>query len=82
MNVKLTLNLNKEIIDRAKEYAHGKNKSLSSLVQNYFLFLSEKQKLDDIEISPHVKELSGIIKLEPQFNLRDEYGAYIMEKYK
>jgi hypothetical protein len=38
MNVKLTLNLNKDIIEQAKLYARDKNQSLSSLVQNYFIF--------------------------------------------
>lgn len=81
MNVKLTLNLNKDVIERAKEYARDKNQSLSSLVQNYFLFLSEKQKVDDIEISPNVKELTGVIKLDPKFDIKEEYGSHIQEKY-
>ena len=80
MNVKLTLNLNKDIIERAKVYARNKNQSLSSLVQNYFIFLSEKN-LDDIEISPNVKELSGIIQLDQDFDSKKEYRAYILEKY-
>ena len=82
MNVKLTLNLNKDIIERAKDYARDKNQSLSSLVQNYFLFLAEKKNVDDIEISPNVKELSGILKLDSNFNLKEEYGSHILEKYK
>lgn len=81
MNVKLTLNLNKDIIEQAKIYARSKNNSLSSLVQNYFIFLSEKNQVDDIEISPNVKELSGIISLDENFDLKEEYGSYIQEKY-
>ena len=81
MNVKLTLNLNKDIIERAKLYARDKNQSLSSLVQNYFIFLSEKNQTDEIDISPNVKELSGIISLDQNFDLKKEYGSYILEKY-
>lgn len=81
MNVKLTLNLNKDIIEQAKLYARDKNQSLSSLVQNYFLFLAEKSQVDGIEISPIVKELSGIIKLDNDSDFKEEYGSYIMEKY-
>ena len=81
MNVKLTLNLNKDIIERAKRYARNKNQSLSSLVQSYFIFLSEKNQLDEMEISPNVKELSGIISLDQEFDLKEEYGSYILEKY-
>jgi hypothetical protein len=81
MNVKLTLNLNKDIIERAKLYARDNNQSLSSLVQNYFIFLSETNQVDEIEISPNVKELSGIINLDQEFDLKKEYGSYILEKY-
>ena len=81
MNVKLTLNLNRDIIERAKQYARNKNQSLSSLVQNYFIFLAEPNQLDEIEISPNVKELSGIIQLDQDFDLKKEYGSYILEKY-
>ena len=81
MNVKLTLNLNRDIIERAKLYARDKNQSLSSLVQNYFIFLAETNQLDEIEISPNVKELSGIIQLDQDFDLKKEYGSYILEKY-
>ncbi len=82
MNVKLTLNLNKDIINQAKLYAKVKNQSLSSLVQNYFLFLSEKNKNKNIDISATVEELSGIIDLHSEFDIKEDYGAHIMEKYK
>ena len=81
MNVKLTLNLNKDIIEQAKLYAREKNQSLSSLVQNYFIFLAEKNQIDDIEISSIVKELSGIINLDTDLDLKSEYGSYVQEKY-
>lgn len=81
MNVKLTLNLNEDIIEQAKRYARDTNQSLSALVQNYFIFLLEKNQVNKVEISPIVKELSGIIHLEKNFDLKEEYGSYIMEKY-
>ncbi len=81
MNVKLTLTLDKEIIERAKRYAKNKNQSLSSLVQGYFNFLSERKRLNDIEISQNVKELSGIIKLKKDINISEEYKKHILEKY-
>lgn len=81
MNVKLTLNIDQDLVDQAKMYARKKNESLSSLVQNYFKFLSEKNHLEDMEISPNVKALTGIIQLEKNFDLKNEYGAYILEKY-
>ena len=82
MNVKLTLNLNKDIIERAKLYARDKNQSLSALVQNYFIFLAENKQSKDIEISSNVKEISGIIKMDPDYDIKKEYGSHILEKYK
>lgn len=81
MNVKLTLNLEKSTIEKAKSYAKNRNQSLSSLVQDYFNFLSESSIIDEIEISQNVKEISGIIKLDKDFDLKKEYRKHIEEKY-
>ena len=82
MNVKLTLNLKKDIIESAKLYAREKNQSLSSLVQNYFIFLAEKKQDHKKGISPTIRELSGIIKLDESFDHKKEYGDYLAEKYR
>ena len=81
MNVKLTLQLEKDIIEKAKHYAKKKNKSLSSLVQNYFNFISENKEIDKIQISQNIKDISGIIKLNNKLNIKDEYKKHILEKY-
>ena len=81
MNVKLTLQLDKEIIEKAKKYAKIKNQSLSSLVQNYFNFLSENKENNKIQISKNVKDISGIITLDNKVNIKEEYKKHIMEKY-
>jgi len=81
MNSKLTLKLNKRSIDRAKRYAHRNKQSLSAIVENYFNLITEKESMDDIEISPNVLELSGIIKLNDDLDLREVYGKHLEEKY-
>lgn len=81
MNVKLTLQLEKDIIDKAKRYAKTKNQSLSSLVQNYFHFISENKKIEQIQVSQNVKDISGIIKLNENINVKDEHKKHILEKY-
>ena len=81
MNAKLTLKLNKNVIDRAKFYAQNTNQSLSSLVENYFNFISEKTDINEHEISEIVQELSGIITLEDKFSLKTEYRNHLFEKY-
>ena len=44
MNTKLTLNLDKEIINEAKIYAKSHSVSLSKLIENYLNSLTQKSK--------------------------------------
>lgn len=81
MNTKLTLKLNKNVIDMAKLYAKTKQTSLSVLVENYFKSLAEKEENSEIELSPIVQELSGIIELPDDFDLKGKYTKYLIEKY-
>lgn len=80
MNTKLTLKLNKRAIERAKKYAQKNKKSLSVMVENYFNMITDKD-IGDIEISPNVLELTGIIKLPANFDLKKMYGEHLEEKY-
>ncbi len=73
MKVKLTLKLNKSVIDHAKSYAKKTNQSLSFLVEKYFTLISEKNSSDHEDISPVVQELSGIIDLPDDFDYKKEY---------
>lgn len=82
MNTKLTLKLDKDIIEQAKMYAHHSHQSLSALVERYFRYLlDQKQPRSRTVISPTVKELSGIIHLDDEWNLQEEYTTYLVEKY-
>ena len=82
MNAKLTLKLDKNAIKKAKIYARNNNKSLSNLVQQYFTHLSENNETQKGEISSLVQELSGIIKIDRNFDLRKSKTEYLLRKYK
>lgn len=82
MNTKLTLNIEKDLIVVAKKYAQESHQSLSALVQNYFKHLTSDSKIqDNIDISPTVKNLSGIISLDNDYDYKQDYGKHIIEKY-
>ncbi|MDP3580341.1 MAG: DUF6364 family protein [Ignavibacteria bacterium] len=81
MNTKLTLKLNKKAIDRAKKYAQKNKQSLSIMVEKYFNLISDKESITEIEISPNVRELSGIIKLSKNISLKEVYRNHIEAKY-
>jgi len=80
MNTKLTLSLEKEIIERAKSYAKKTGRSLSELVESYFENLTSKEKNED-DIHPKVKKLIGRITLPKDFDEDKARDEYYKEKY-
>ena len=85
MNVKLTLKLDKLVIEKAKEYASSQNKSLSKMIESYLKSLLAKEpsdSKDDIEISPFVKSMQTGVKIPADFDHKKAYGDYLAEKYK
>ncbi len=81
MNTKLTLKLNKDAIENAKTYAKNRHTSLSVLVENYFKSLAKEKQYAESEISPIVQELSGIMDLPQDFDMKRGYTKYLIEKY-
>ena len=82
MNTKLTLSLNKDIIQQAKDYAKEHNISLSFLIENYLQKIIAEYKVDTSKKWSIVNELSGIIKLNSDDDSKDDYIDYLTEKYK
>jgi len=81
MDTKLTLSLDRSVIEQAKEYAKYHKISLSRLIESYLSSLvTGKEK--SIEITPLVESLSGVIKLENDFDYQKSYADYLMDKYK
>ncbi|MAG87354.1 MAG: DUF6364 family protein [Zunongwangia sp.] len=80
MDKKLTLSLNEKIIETAKHYAKSNNTSLSKLIESYLGTLTNKEKKEN-EITPLVKNLSGVISMDDDIDVKDEYTQYLMEKY-
>jgi hypothetical protein len=85
MDTKLTLKLDKNVIDRAKIYASSQKRSLSGLIESYLKTLISKDKTqenDDFEISPFVKSLRTGVKISADYDYKKVYGDYLTEKYK
>jgi hypothetical protein len=78
MNTKLTLNLDKEIINEAKIYAKSHSVSLSKLIENYLNSLTQKSK-EKSSVSALVESLTEIIPND--YEERDDYRNYIDKKY-
>jgi len=73
MNTKLTLTIQREIIERAKIYAKDKDRSLSDIVENYLKTLTEEEKIDkDKKLNPIVESLKGSFKMPKDMDYKKE----------
>lgn len=81
MDKKLTLSLNESVIENAKTYAKANKISLSKLIESYLKSITIEQT-KDLKITPLVESISGIITLDDDFNLKNDYSNFLIEKYK
>jgi hypothetical protein len=86
MDTKLTLRLDSEVIEKAKNYAQLQSRSLSGLIESYLKSLitqtKSSQNNDEIEITPFVKSLNIGITIPNDLDYKAEYSNYLIEKYK
>lgn len=81
MDTKLTLKLKQSVIEKAKEHAKNQRTSLSRLIENYLLNITNEKESSD-KITPLVKSLSGIIDLPKDFDPKKGYADFLTDKYK
>lgn len=78
METKLTLKLDKAVIQSVKKYAQNNNKSLSKLVEQYFRKLVSENE-EKSKYSPLVEELSGVVAEKDLQGI--DYVGYLEAKY-
>ncbi|MCB0595523.1 MAG: hypothetical protein H6557_02440 [Lewinellaceae bacterium] len=86
MSTKLTLTVNKNVIEQAKKYAKANGRSLSNIIEEYLKSLIEEssdEKLpEDFEISPEIMALWGSVKPIPDsIDYKELLEEELMEKY-
>jgi len=84
METKLTLRLNDNVIERAKNYARSHRISLSKIIESYLDSITKQKEEEEkkISITPLVESLSGVINLPADFDYKKEYRDFLAEKYK
>ena len=80
MDTKLTLKLNKTVIDQAKKYASDHETSISRIIENYLAAITTESNEKD-EISSLVKSISGVIQVSKDFSHKESFHTYLKEKY-
>lgn len=83
MNTKLTLTIDKSVIEQAKIYASKQGRSLSSMIENYLKAVTSKEEkiVTKEELSPIVKSLLGSLKMPADFDYKEELSKMRDEKY-
>ena len=81
MNTKLTLTIEQSIIQKAKDYAKKKGRSLSDIVENYLKAITKEELEENIEITPVVKSLRGSFKALGNVDYKKELTKRLSEKY-
>ena len=80
MSTKLTLTVEKDIIERAKIYAKKTGRSLSELIESYLSnIIKENSSLQ--EISPKLKKIVGVVNLPNDFDEDLELRSYYEKKH-
>ena len=80
MTTKLTLTVEKSIIEKAKSYAKQTGRSLSELIESYLENLIQENR-DKEELSPRLKKLVGSVKLPKNFDEKKELQNYYEKKH-
>lgn len=76
MKSKVTLTIEKDLIEEAKLYAKSKGISLSKLIESYLRILTIEKK-NSYKLSSEIKALKGAIKLPNNFNYKNELGSLL-----
>jgi hypothetical protein len=85
MNTKLTLKLDKNVIEKAKIYAAQHKHSLSFMIENYLKAVTSLEKTqanEEVKISEFVKSI-GIdgVNLPEDFDYKKELTEILCKKY-
>lgn len=81
MDSKLTLKLDKEVIEKAKLYAQHRGVSLSRVVESYFLGLTRDEEPRERPLTGIVAELAGLLEGKEVDTSKESYAEHLTRKY-
>jgi Family of unknown function (DUF6364) len=78
MPTKLTLSIDETVVEKAKQYASAKSKSLSKVIEQYLKFITESET-PPTEVTDTVRGLADT--LSPPVSDDDLKYQYLKQKY-
>ena len=79
MTTKLTLTVDKSIIERAKLYAKNTDRTLSEIIENYLENITNDT--DAEQLSPKLQKIIGTLKLPKDFDEKTELRNALEKKH-
>lgn len=79
MTTKLTLTVDKSIIERAKLYAKSTGRSLSEIIENYLETITQDTAYNDL--SPKLKKIVGVVNLPKDFDEKETLRSVLEKKH-
>lgn len=79
MTTKLTLTVEKSVIERAKVYAKSTGRSLSEIIEKYLETITQEGGTNDL--SPKLKKMVGSVTLPKDFDEKKELHTYFENKH-
>lgn len=81
MSTKLTLTIEKSVIEKAKMYARSRERSLSDLIENYLRILTKEDKGAEVKLSTNLKSMKGAFKMADNFDYKKDLTEELSKKY-
>lgn len=79
MATKLTLRLDKHLVESAKEYSAKTGKSVSRIVADLFEIIENEKLEKEFQVTPATQSLRGVIKDKDV--TKGDYDRYLEKKY-
>lgn len=81
MSTKLTLTIDKSVIEKAKKYAKSKGRSLSDIIENYLKVIVKEKNGKQIGSTPITSSLRGSFKAPEGLDYKNELSKELSKKY-
>lgn len=81
MNTKLTLTIEKSVIEKAKGYAKKSGRSLSDLIESYLQRLISESEIGEETVPEEFKDLFGSVNLPSDLDDKEAIRKIMSEKH-
>ncbi|MES2617677.1 MAG: DUF6364 family protein [Bacteroidota bacterium] len=81
---KLTLSVNKHLVEKAKKYTALENESISNIVSDFletYIAMKSNSPSSDNRFSTHAAKFAGIVSLKNSASKKSEIADIIIEKH-